>query len=120
MSQDLAPESPQMTTLSIGINALGALYGSYMYFLENKGLFIPTGHPYKLGDHLQLRLQLMNQSETFDILAKVAWITPSAAQGNRSAGVGLEFVSGDVVEAVSLIEKELVNVLESSNPTHTM
>jgi type IV pilus assembly protein PilZ len=47
------------------------------------------------------------------------WITPAGAQGNRAAGVGIQFSDEDGV-ARTKIEAILGGVLKSSRPTHTM
>jgi type IV pilus assembly protein PilZ len=53
------------------------------------------------------------------VAGKVAWITPKGAQGNRAAGVGVQFNDGDNT-ARSRIETHLAGALKSDRPTHTM
>lgn len=50
---------------------------------------------------------------------KVVWITPKGAQGNRAAGIGVQFNDGDNT-ARNKIETYLAGALKSDRPTHTM
>lgn len=95
------------------------LYAAYMPFIRHGGLFIPTTKDYKLGDEVFLLLNLMDESEKIPVAGKVIWITPKGAQGNRSAGVGVQFSDQDDT-ARKTIENYLAGSLESDRPTHTM
>lgn len=105
--------------LSLSIKDKSVLYASYMPFLKNGGLFIPTNKSYKLGDEIFLLLSLMDEPEKLPVAGKVVWITPPGAQGNRAAGVGVQFADGDNV-ARNKIETHLAGALKSDRPTHTM
>ncbi|WP_349617866.1 PilZ domain-containing protein [Azotobacter salinestris] len=105
--------------LPLSIRDKSVLYASYMPFLKNGGLFIPTNKSYKLGDEIFLLLSLMDEPEKIPVAGKVVWITPHGAQGNRAAGVGVQFADGDNV-ARNKIETYLAGALKSDRPTHTM
>jgi type IV pilus assembly protein PilZ len=105
--------------LSLTIKDKAVLYAAYMPFIRNGGLFIPTGKSYKLGDEVFMLLNLMDESEKIPVAAKVVWITPKGAQGNRAAGVGVQFNDGDNA-ARDKIETYLAGMLNSDRPTHTM
>ncbi|ASL25925.1 pilus assembly protein PilZ [Azotobacter chroococcum] len=105
--------------LSLSIKDKSVLYASYMPFLKNGGLFIPTNKSYKLGDEIFLLLSLMDEPEKLPVAGKVVWITPPGAQGNRAAGVGVQFADGDNA-ARNKIETYLAGALKSDRPTHTM
>ena len=105
--------------LSLTIKDKAVLYAAYMPFIRHGGLFIPTTKDYKLGDEVFLLLNLMNESEKIPVAGKVIWITPKGAQGNRSAGVGVQFSDQDDT-ARKTIENYLAGSLESDRPTHTM
>ena len=64
-------------------------------------------------------LTLMDESEKIPIAGKVVWVTPRGAQGNRTAGIGVQFSDQDAV-ANSKIENHLAGSLSSDRPTHTM
>jgi len=113
--------SPRQGILSLTIKDKGALYAAYMPFVKNGGLFIPTNKDYKLGDEIFMLLKLMDESEKLPIVGKVIWITPKGAQGNRVAGIGVQFTGDqDGENARKKIETYLGGALKSDRPTHTM
>jgi type IV pilus assembly protein PilZ len=105
--------------LSLTIKDKAVLYSAYMPYLLNGGLFVPTNKPYKIGDEVFMLLNLMDEAEKIPIAGKVVWITPKGAQGNRTAGIGVQFSEEDAV-ANSKIENHLAGSLSSDRPTHTM
>lgn len=105
--------------LSLTIRDKAVLYAAYMPFIQGGGLFIPTNKSYKLGDEVFMLLSLMDEPEKIPVAGKVIWVTPKGAQGNRAAGIGVQF-SGEDDSASSKIENYLAGSLESARPTHTM
>lgn len=105
--------------LSLTIKDKAVLYAAYMPFLDNGGLFIPTGKSYSLGDEVFMLLNLMEEAEKIPVAGKVVWLTPKGAQGNRAAGIGVQFSNMDDT-ATKKIETYLAGSLESDRPTHTM
>lgn len=106
--------------LSLTIKDKAVLYAAYMPFIENGGLFIPTGRQYNLGDEVFMLLSLMEEAEKLPVAGKIIWITPKGAQGNRATGVGVQFSDKDNGLARSKIETYLAGSLDSERPTHTM
>ena len=106
--------------LPVSIRDKNNLYAAYMPFLKNGGLFIPTTNSYSLGDEGFILLNLMEETEKIPVVGRVAWITPRGAQGNRTAGVGLQFKDKDGGQARDKIETYLAGALDSERPTHTM
>lgn len=112
---------PRQGILSLTIKDKNALYQSYMPFLKNGGLFVPTTKSYQLGDEVFLLLTLMDSAERVPVAGKVAWVTPTGAQGNRTAGIGVQFNEGaDGENARTKIETYLAGTSASDRPTHTM
>ena len=105
--------------LTLTIKDKAVLYAAYMPFIRHGGLFIPTAKNYHLGDEVFLLLNLMDEPEKIPVAGKVVWITPKGAQGNRAAGVGVQFNDGDAT-ARNKIETYLAGALKSDRPTHTM
>lgn len=105
--------------LSLTIKDKAVLYAAYMPFVTNGGMFIPTNKTYKLGDEVFMLLSLMDEPEKIPVAGRVVWITPRGAQGNRAAGIGVQFTDQDNI-AVSKIETYLAGSLSSDRPTHTM
>jgi type IV pilus assembly protein PilZ len=107
--------------LSLAIKDKAQLYSAYMPFVKGGAIFIPTTKRYSLGDEVFLLLSLLEDKDRLPVAGKVVWITPPGAQGNRAAGIGVQFA--DSVEAETVkgkIETLLAGTLDSDKPTHTM
>ena len=96
-----------------------ALYDSYMSFLRNGGLFIQTAQEYRLGDEVLVLLKLLDQPEKLPVAGTVVWVTPQGAQGNRPAGIGIEFSEEDAALNAT-IEHYLGGTLSADRVTHTL
>ena len=105
--------------LSLTIKDKAVLYSAYMPFLRYGGLFVPTNKTYDIGDEVFMLLTLMDEPEKIPIAGTVVWVTPRGAQGNRTAGIGVQFSEQDA-NANSKIENHLAGSLSSDRPTHTM
>lgn len=109
------------SVLSLNISNKAALYASYMPWLTNGGIFLPTTKHYSLGDEVFLMMQLMDDPARYPVTAAVVWITPAGAQRNKSQGVGVHFAADDTGKLVKQkIEQILAGHLGSSRPTHTL
>jgi len=106
--------------LSLTIKDKNALYAAYMQFVKNGGLFIPTNKKYRLGDEVFMLLTLMEETERIPVAGKIIWVTPIGAEGNRAAGIGVQFSDQDGGVARNKIETNLAGALKSDRPTHTM
>lgn len=111
---------PRQGILSLTIRDKSALYAAYMPFVKNGGLFIPTNKTYKLGDEVFMLLTLMDSKEKIPVAGRVVWITPRGAQGNKTAGIGVQFSELDKGATRHKIENQLAGALKSDRPTHTM
>jgi len=119
--ENLETRSPRQGILSLTIKDKGALYAAYMPFVLNGGLFIPTNKDYALGEEVFMLLKLMDETEKLPVVGKVIWITPKGAQGNRVAGIGVQFADDqDGGNVRKKIETYLGGALKSDRPTHTM
>jgi type IV pilus assembly protein PilZ len=78
-------DADNQSVLTLSIQDKAVLYGAYMSFLKNGGLFVPTTRSYRLGDEIFLLLSLMDEPEKLPVAGRVVWITPKGAQG-QSAG----------------------------------
>lgn len=106
--------------LSLTIKDKSALYAAYMPFVKGGGLFIPTKKRYNVGDEVFMLLSLMDEPEKIPVAGKIVWITPIGAQGNRAAGIGVQFSDQDEGAARNKIEGFLAGTLDSDRPTHTL
>ena len=111
---------PKQGILSLTIRDKSALYASYMPFIKNGGLFIPTSKPYQLGGEVFMLLTLMEEKEKMPIAGRIVWVTPMGAQGNRTAGIGVQFSELDQGQTKNKIENYHAAALQSERPTHTM
>ena len=105
--------------LSLTITDRSTLYSSYLSFLPNGGIFIPTKKSHKLGDPIFLLLRILDSTQKIPIEGRVVWLTPLGAQGNKAVGVGVEF-SKHSKDAKSIIEGYLATTLKSDRLTYTM
>lgn len=112
-------DTDQQAVLTLAIQDKSVLYGAYMSFLQNGGLFVPTTRAYRLGDEVFILLTLMDEPEKLPVAGRVVWITPEGAQGNRQAGIGVEFSDEDVAINAK-IENYLAGSLTSERVTHTL
>ena len=112
--------APKQGILSLTIRDKGALYAAFMPFVKNGGLFIPTARAYRLGDEVFMLLSLMEEKEKMPIAGRIVWITPKGAQGNRTAGIGVQFSELDKGQTRNKIENYLAGALKSERQTHTM
>ena len=107
--------------LPVVIKDKHTLYQSYMSFVKGGGLFVPTNKRYNLGDEVFLLMTLPEETERVATTGRVVWITPIAAQGNRPAGIGVQFTeSADGDNARTKIETLLAGLQGGNKPTHTM
>jgi len=114
------PPNARQGILSLTIKDKNALYAAYMPFVNNGALFIPTNKKYQLGDEVFLLLSLMDEPERLPVAGKIVWITPLGAEGNRAAGIGVQFSDQDNGQARNKIEGYLAGALASDRATHTM
>lgn len=107
--------------LSHAIKDKAALYSAYMPFLKYGGIFVNTPKRYFLGDEVFLLLTLPESNERLPVAGKVVWVTPPGAQGNRPAGIGVQFADTAEGETVKgRIEALLAGMLTAERPTYTM
>lgn len=116
----MRPGQARQSILSLSIKDKNALYAAYMPFVVNGGLFIPTNKQYNLGDEVFMLLTLLDEKDKLPVAGKIIWITPVGSQGNRAAGVGVQFSDQDNGQAQKKIETYLAGALKSDRPTHTM
>jgi type IV pilus assembly protein PilZ len=107
--------------LSLAIKDKAALYNAYMPFVKGGGIFVPTPKKYGIGDEVFILLTLLEDKERLPVAGKVCWVTPPGSQGNRTAGIGVQFNDSAEGEAVrGKIETLLAGIHNADKPTHTM
>jgi len=106
--------------VSFSITDRGALYSSYLSFVNNGGLFVPTARTYALGDRIFLLLKVMDDDSLVPLTSTVVWVTPAGAQGNKTPGIGVQFSDDDNGATRKVIENHLAANLTGDRPTQTM
>ena len=107
--------------LSLAVKDKAQLYAAYMPYLKHGGIFVPTTRRYFIGDEVFVLLTLPESSDRLPSAGKVVWVTPPGAQGNRTAGIGVQFA--DTAEGENVkgrIETLLAGTLNADKATHTM
>mgnify|MGYP001157015542 FL=1 len=114
-----AVKTAKPKVMTVAISDEKALYLSYMPFLANGGVFVPTDASYTVGDSVFLILKLPDNDQ-HAVPGTVAWITPVGAQSGRTAGVGIHFDSPDGEPLRKRIEALLTGTLNSDRVTYSM
>ena len=115
----MPPIGGRNSIMNLTLKDKAQLYAAYMPFIRNGGLFVPTNKSYKLGEEVFMLVSLMDEPEKMPVAGKVVWITPKGAQGNRVAGVGVQFNDADRTTR-NKIETFLAGALKSERPTNTL
>ncbi len=110
----------ELQTINCSFNDQNSLYLAYMPFVKNGGLFIRNYQNIKVGTHVLLTIHLYNENGSDKVEAKVIWLTPIGAQGNKPAGVGVQFLGENHQDFRYKIETKLADMLKSIHVTDTM
>jgi type IV pilus assembly protein PilZ len=104
--------------LSVSLKDPMAVFNAYMPYVSGGGLFFETTKSVKLGDEVFILLELLDQTEPTPVSAKVVWVTPKGSTSFKP-GIGIQ-LGPDNRELMNMIETQIADLLNSSNPTHTM
>jgi len=91
---------------------------SFMPFIKNGGLFIPTIDTYALGDKVTVDLLLPGKKDNLSIEGKVVWISPKNALHHVLAGIGIQLTGANAGTVLSQIEAQLDNSMEIGGYTY--
>ena len=91
---------------------------SYMPFIENGGLFIPSNHTFSLGDRVIINLLLPGLKDSLIIEGKVVWITPPNALHHVLPGVGVQFTGQNAQVIRGQVESHLDNKMDIGGYTY--
>jgi type IV pilus assembly protein PilZ len=114
------PTASKMQVLTLAIKDKAVLFAAFMQFITQGGIFIPTQRPFQWGEEVTLALNLMEETEKYNVRAKVVWITPVGAQGNRAPGIGVQFLGDEGQRLRNKMETYLAGALNTDRPTHTL
>jgi type IV pilus assembly protein PilZ len=96
------------------------LYKSFMPWLKNGGLFVPTSKRFEMGQKVLMMVVLPGMIDKFPTAGAVAWVCPKDATGHNKPGVGVEFLDEEGVALRLRIEGMLTEQLKSLEPTYTL
>lgn len=91
---------------------------SYMPFIKNGGLFIPTSKIFHIGDKIFVNLQLPEQNATHRVEGKVVWITPKNALYQIFPGIGIQFIGENAKALHEQIKANLDNTMDVGGYTY--
>jgi len=100
-------------TLKYAINNQIELNFSYMPFIKDGGLFVPTNDSFKLGDTVQIDLQLPGHPESYSIDGRIVWITPQNSLDHIYPGIGVQFIGDKAKHMHELIKSNIDNTQDT-------
>ncbi len=106
--------------LTCHIEDIATLYASYLSFVENGALFVPSSRVQQMGDEVFIAITLPNSSERLPMNGKVVWIN-GKAQSNRPAGFAVQIgtdIAGQRIKHE--VERLLAGKMDSQQATYTM
>lgn len=93
-----------------------AVYNSYMSFLKDKGLFVPSKEELEIGKIIQLFVMLPEHPDNYMVSGKVSWIN-----FGRKKGFGVHFIKNEQsITLCNAIETMIIEKIGSVGPTYTM
>lgn len=112
---------PRPSVMQLAFADLAALHAAYIPWFTDGGVFVATDREYRLGDSVYLLLGLPDEAQRAAVVAKVAWVTPVGAMGNRVPGVGVRFARDLKSQALrQRIEQKLAPYVAPDRLTHTI
>ncbi|EKD76956.1 MAG: hypothetical protein ACD_42C00522G0004 [uncultured bacterium] len=84
--------------------SIGALKHSFMIFVHDSGIFIPTHEIFHLSDLVTVSITLPENAHHFTFTGEIMWITPNS---NPHSGIGVQ-CNGDEGQAFRLAAQALL------------
>lgn len=106
--------------LTCHIESIETLYASYLSFVNNGALFVPSNQPQQLGNEVFIAITLPNSSERLPMNGKVVWVN-SKTQGGRPAGFAVQIgtdIAGQRIK--NEVERLLAGKIDGLQSTYTM
>ena len=106
--------------LTCHIENIEMLYASYLSFVSNGALFVPSNDAQQLGNEVFIAITLPNSSERLPMNGKVVWIN-AKNQGGRPAGFAVQIgtdIAGQRIK--NEVERLLAGKIDGLQSTYTM
>lgn len=102
------------------IEDVSVLYASYLPFVENGALFVPTERVQKMGDEVFIAFTLPQSSERYPMNGRVVWINHKA-QANRPAGFAVQIGDDEAGRKIkNEVDRLLAGKMSAQQATYTM
>lgn len=106
--------------ITCAIEDIETLYKSYLPFVVNGGIFVPSNRPHKIGEDVFVAFTLPESNERFPLNGKVMWINHKTI-GSRPAGFAVQFGSDpNSTRIKNEVERLLAGKMDSPQATYTM
>ncbi|PWK14011.1 type IV pilus assembly protein PilZ [Psychrobacter immobilis] len=106
--------------LTCHIENIEMLYASYLSFVSNGALFVPSNDAQQLGNEVFIAITLPNSSERLPMNGKVVWIN-AKTQGGLPAGFAVQIgtdIAGQRIK--NEVERLLAGKIDGLQSTYTM
>ncbi len=109
-----------LASLTLTVADLQSLHSSYMPFIKEGGIFVPTTQPFELHDEVVLQLRLVEESKKLTIAGRVVWLSSGMGHRGTKPGVGIQFMGENRTRIRQFIEELLGELLKQppANPAY--
>jgi len=99
----------ERTVLKLPLKDESALHASYMPFIKDGGMFVPTENDqYRFGNDVIVAMHLLSTDKKLAIPGKVVWMSPKTGD-NGTPGVGIRFTGNTKAKIKLVIQTMLGN-----------
>lgn len=96
-----------LVSLTLAIADLQALHSSYMPFIKDGGLFVPTTQHLELHDEVVLQVRLVEEGKKLMIAGRVVWLSNGMGHRGTKPGVGIQFIGENRARVRQFLEELL-------------
>lgn len=96
------------------------LYSSYLSFITNNGIFVPSSRKHHLGEEVFVVVTLPDSSERYPLSGKIVWLNDKGTT-TKPSGFGMQFgTDTNSLKLKNEIERLLAGQVDSDKTTFTM
>lgn len=96
------------------------LYQSYMTFVKDGGIFVPSTRKHAIGEDVFVAFSLPNSSERYPLNGKVVWVNEKGTS-TKPAGFGMQLGKDpNSLKFKNEVERLLAGQTQSDKATYTM
>lgn len=106
--------------ITCNIPDLDTLYKSYLGFVSEGGIFVPSSKAHKMGEDVFVAFTLPGSKERYPLNGKIVWLNQKGT-ATRPAGFGIQFGKDMVAQRMkNEVERLLAGQTENDRPTYTL